>query len=82
MNAQKSLADVKMYAAANKWFVALLAGLLFMLVSSPFLYRQTDNLARMISPKLSLASFSGVPNLYGIALHSLVFALIVRLLMV
>lgn len=75
------MADAKMYAAANKWVVALMAGLLFVLIGSPFLYQKTDMLARMISPRLSLASFQGMPNIYGLALHGVVFALIVRLLM-
>ncbi len=73
--------DAKKYAAENKWVVALLAALLFMLVASPFAYVQTDKLARMISPRLSLAGYGGLPNIYGLAVHGIVFALIVRLLM-
>lgn len=81
MDTPKSFADARKYAAANKWVVALLAAILFFVMANPFLFQQTDKLARMISPRLGLASISGLPNNYGLALHAILFALIVRLLM-
>lgn len=66
------------FTMRDKWIVALIGGLLFLLVSSPFLYEAVDALTTSFGLKISS---DGCPNLGGLMLHSAVFAGITRLLM-
>lgn len=57
---------------------SLLAGLLFFIVASPFLFGLVDKL----TSKLGLSIVSGeCPTYYGLALHAVVFVILTRLLM-
>ncbi len=68
-----------LYTSKDKWIIAMIGGLLFLLISSPFLYEAVDSLTSAFGFKI--ASSYGCPNLGGLALHSVFFATIVRLLM-
>lgn len=69
---------LKPYTAKDKWIVAMIGGLLFLLMSSPFLYEAVDSLTSSFG--LKIAS-DGCPNLGGLMLHSAAFAGVTRLLM-
>jgi hypothetical protein len=66
-------------SSKDKWIVAMIGGMLFMLISSPFLYGAIDSLTSFVG--VSTATSSGCPNLGGLVLHTAIFILIVRLLM-
>ena len=65
----------------NKWAVSLLAGLMFVIIGSPYLYALTQGGASLINSNIKLIGLTGRPTYLGLLLHGLVFALITRLLM-
>lgn len=67
---------------SKKWLISIMSGLVALLVFSPFLFSMT-NLVTTRLGKLSFAacSPSGRPTFPSIILHSVVFALVTRLLM-
>lgn len=72
-------ACAKLYTSEDKWMVAVFAGLLFAILASPFVFRFTNGLTAALG--FEIADSEGCPNMIGIALHAVVFILIVRLLM-
>ena len=70
---------LKPYTSKDKWIVAMIGGLLFLLIGSPFLYEAVDSLTSSFGMKI--ADASGCPNLGGMILHSAVYMSVVRLLM-
>lgn len=58
---------------------AAIAGLLFLLISSPFMYRLVNGLTSKLG--LTTADSKGCPNVYGLVLHTAVFVVLLRLLM-
>jgi hypothetical protein len=70
---------LKPYTSKDKWIVALMGGLLFTLLSSPFFYQALNNLTSFI--KFDIASSDGCPNLAGLIFTTILFIGIVRLLM-
>lgn len=71
-------ANSQVYDNSQKWTVAIITGLLFLLISSPFLYSLVNQLTSSFG--LTIAT-NGCPNAIGLILHTIVFILIVRLLM-
>ena len=69
----------KPYTSKDKWIVSIIAGLLFLLIASPFLFSAVNSITSSFG--MTIASKDGCPNLGGLLLHSIVFMLIVRLLM-
>lgn len=63
----------------QKLKMLVVLALLFMVVSAPQVYGLTNSLANMVGQ--STVSMSGRPNVVGIVLHGVVFALLVRALM-
>ena len=63
---------------AQKWIAASVLGLLFGIVSSPVAYSLTDAVTSRAGVRTSKG---GGPTLPGLILHSVVFALIVRILL-
>jgi len=62
----------------QKWIVGLYLALLFLLISSPFMYKITGS----ITHKLGwTTSTNGHPNASGLILHTVVFLLLVRVIM-
>jgi hypothetical protein len=68
----------KLYSSKDKWVVAVLGGLLFMLLSSPFLYSVFGNLFNNFGIKTAVGA---CPTMLGLLLHTIVFVLIVRALL-
>jgi hypothetical protein len=64
----------------GKWKISLIAGLIFLIVSSPFLYKLVQKLADKFVD-IEIADSEGCPTLVGLILHSVVFVIIVRLMM-
>lgn len=59
---------------AQKWWFAIVAGLLFALISSPFVYGITNSF-------LGKTTTVGGPTFWGILLHTIVYILLLRLLL-
>jgi hypothetical protein len=67
-------------SSTSKWLISAMSGLIFFIVASPFLFNLTQ---RFIAKPLGLAFIdSQGPTYLGIAVHAVVFFLIVRLMMV
>jgi len=62
----------------QKWVVIGYTVILFLIVSSRFTYKITGSITELIGWK---TSSYGVPNLGGLILHAVVFALLLRLVM-
>lgn len=63
----------------DKWIISAMGGLLFVLVSSPFLYNVVNSLTSSLG--FEIADSDGCPNTGGVVLHAAVFVLITRLFM-
>lgn len=62
----------------DKWVISIISGLLFLLIASPFLFGVVNE----ITSKFGIPVITnGCPNMAGLVIHSIVFILIVRLLM-
>jgi hypothetical protein len=68
-------------SSSQKWKVSLISGILFLIISAPLLYKTVDGLIRKINPNLSVCNEQGCPTPLGLAIHSVVFILVIRLLM-
>jgi hypothetical protein len=66
------------FSEGKKWLIGLLVGVLFFLVSSPFMYKITGSITDKIGLK---TSDNGCPNYQGVLLHTIVFIILLRLLM-
>lgn len=66
---------------SKKWQASLLAGILFLIISAPLLYRFVDGLVKRVNPNLSICDEKGCPTNLGLVLHAVVFVLLTRLLM-
>ncbi|AMQ10884.1 hypothetical protein [Brazilian marseillevirus] len=76
----EDLTCVKPYTSKDKWIVSAIAGVLFLIIASPFLFKIMNGLTGIFG--ISIADpVTGAPNLLGLLVHGLVFTLIVRLLM-
>lgn len=62
----------------QKWIVVLYCFLLFLVIASPFMYRITNTLTEIFGWE---TSENGCPNLSGLLLHAVVFAILTRILM-
>jgi hypothetical protein len=59
---------------SHKWYLAIILGILFLVLSSPIVYSFTNRLFNNMG--LPTVNDNGVPTLFGIILHTLVFILI------
>lgn len=76
----EDLTCIKPYTSKDKWIVSVIAGVLFLIVASPFLFKVVNGLAGIFG--ISTADpATGNPNILGLLIHSIVFVLVVRLLM-
>ena len=69
----------KPYKSRDKWVVALIAGLLFMLFASPFFFAALNGGTSQFG--LEVASVTGCPNLGGVVLSAVLYMFLIRLLM-
>lgn len=67
--------------SVDKWMIAVVAGLLFFLMATPYLFDIT-NAATMSIMRLQLTNSQGCPNMAGVMVHTLLFILIVRFLLI
>lgn len=63
---------------SQKWLVIGYTVILFLIVSARFTYKITDSITELIGWH---TSSYGIPNLSGLILHAVVFALLLRLVM-
>jgi hypothetical protein len=75
----KSSGCLKPYTTKDKWIDSFIGGLLFLLISSPFLYETVNSLTSSFG--LNIIDSSSTPTLAGVSIHSLVFIIITRILM-
>lgn len=63
----------------QKWWAAVILGLLFALISSPVAYSITSQVTESIS---GMSSMQGKgPNLMGLIIHTIIFVIIVRIIL-
>lgn len=63
---------------ADKLMYSLIAAFVFFIISHPIIYGLTDRIFGVVGVSTSIA---GCPTTVGMVLHTLVFALIIRMLM-
>ena len=63
---------------AQKWIIGLYCGLLFLLIASPFMYKLTNKLTKLVG---WTSSVNGCPNIGGLILHAVVFVILIRVIM-
>ena len=64
-----------MASSSEKWQITIFSAVIFILVVSPFTYKITNNLFSNI---LGPIAVNGYPTIIGLALHTIVYILIVR----
>lgn len=69
----------KPYTGRDKWVVAIIIGILFLLFASPFTYTLTNGFFESIG--LTLSTHAGCPYMSGLLVHMILFILVARLLM-
>lgn len=69
----------KPYTGRDKWIVSIIAGVLFLLLSSPFTYTLINGFTQSLG--LTLSKNDGCPYMSGLLVHTALFVLVVRLLM-
>jgi len=76
----ESKSEEKSFTSAQKWWIALAIALIFLIISSPFIYALTNGLSLVLGlPPMYVTS--GGPTSYGLFWHFIIFFLVVRLLM-
>jgi len=66
----------------QKWLGAIVAGLLFLILSSGFVYGLTNKLlTSLFGPKAATITAGGAPTILGLILHTIVFVLLFRLIL-
>jgi len=62
----------------SKWMISFWSALLFLLIASPFMFKLTGGLFKSLGLKTQR---NGCPNWIGLLIHAVVFALLIRLMM-
>ena len=65
--------------SAEKWVLALVAGILFVIIASPMLFKGTDYLLEKL--KIHVVDASGKPSIVGLLIHGLIFVLLFRVIL-
>lgn len=68
----------KEFSELQKWMVSFWSALLFLLIASPFMFKLTGRLFSELGLETEVG---GCPNLTGLLIHAVVFAVLVRLMM-
>jgi hypothetical protein len=68
------------YSTKDKWTVSLMAGLMFFILSSPYVYRLEESLVSSVGLPLDIADLRGCPETTGLITNGVAFALLSRLL--
>lgn len=70
----------KSFTSAQKWWISLALALIFLIISSPFIYALTNGLSLVLGlPPMYVAG--GGATTYGLFWHFIIFFLLTRLLM-
>ena len=69
----------KPYTSRDKWIVALVAAVLFLILASPFTYSLLNGLTSSFG--LITAAPNGCPLMSGLIIMAILYMLVVRLLM-
>lgn len=64
------------FTVSKEWIISIFSGLLFFFIAAPFTYQVTGFLTSW-----NTSSKSGCPNYFGLILHAIVFAILVRISM-
>lgn len=72
------MSDTTKLSSMKKWEISLIAALLFVIVSSPFVYSLTDKVSTAIGFDTTLGRGPTIP---GLILHFVVFLLVFRLIL-
>lgn len=70
--------DNKPLNEVQKWMISLWSALLFLFIASPFMFKITG---RLLSNIGIIIEKNGCPNLLGMIIHTLVFAVLIRVMM-
>lgn len=65
----------------SKWRASIIAGILFALISAPFMYKLTDGLVKRGFPGVELSNYEGLPTHVGLFIHAVVFVIVTRIAM-
>jgi hypothetical protein len=70
--------DDKTLTSSNKWVLSVYSAVLFFIIASPFVFKLVNSITTVAGVNIAT---DGCPNMYGLAVHALVFGLVVRVLM-
>jgi hypothetical protein len=73
------MSDNEKLTDSKKWVISLYTALLFLLIASPFMFKLVNSITSLAG--VSIANYQGCPNMIGLVLHAIVFALLVRAMM-
>ena len=65
----------------DKWTISFTSALIFILIASPFMFRFTQEYIG-VPLRVPLINQIGVPTIPGLAVHGIVYMLIVRTMMI
>ena len=68
----------KKLSEKQKWMVSVYSAILFFIISAPFMYKLTGAIFSYFGLNIQMY---GCPNYLGLVIHAVVFALLIRLLM-
>ena len=72
--------DVKIRLSdKDKWLIAVIIGVLFLILAAPLIFKFSNVIFKPL--KLPTIKENGMPTIFGLLLHTIVFILILRLLM-
>ena len=71
--------DCSCVSSDQKWLIAILLGIIFLIVSIPIIYRFSNTIFSKIN--LNTTDRNGIPTPFGLLLHTIIFIIIVRILM-
>jgi membrane-anchored glycerophosphoryl diester phosphodiesterase (GDPDase) len=67
---------VKPYTEKDKWIIAFILGIMFVLLASPYTFYLSDTLMGCIG--VHTVNSDSIPTIFGMLLHGLIFVLLVR----
>jgi hypothetical protein len=70
--------DKKPLGEGQKWMISLWSALLFLIIASPFMFKNTGWFFSKVGLKTQQG---GCPNWWGLIIHAIVFALLIRVMM-
>jgi hypothetical protein len=68
----------KSLTESQKWMISLMSALLFLLIAAPFTYKLTGSLFEKVGLEIEKV---GCPNMTGLIIHAVVFAVLIRVMM-